>query len=323
MVSSHLTPPSSMKTFPSPLRRLAVLAGAAAALVAGAAAAVAQTAFPYGDWDCLISERQSGLAVLRFEPGTNTFSGVQIMRPGYGNGNLMPPSTNPRFPGGEPTRDGQEPVPTSSGTNSVFVGATAIQGSWYFDQATNRIIGFLDQVTVRYELAEVITTNINALTGLPVVLTNLTYTNTFFTNSVSFRASGTGGKRLTLTAYLKDGKKNIYRGTPSVAVTNQSGSFYASGKRSGVPYVEFFTLNPNPGYPLPNVYSLDGSGAGYGFTGWAIVSRTGRIALYNQTDREPYRITTYLGPYNASLRRGNINGYDDTGKKPSYRLTGY
>jgi hypothetical protein len=318
MLLDALQPTTGMKTPSSPLRRLAALA----ALLLGAVTAPAQLPFPYGDWDCAISERQSGIAVIRFEAGTNTINGLQIMRPNYANGNLIVPGPNPRFSGGDPTRTGQEPATTTSGSSNLFVGATAIRGSWFYD-STNRILGFLDQVTLRYELSEVVTTNLNELTGLPVYLTNLVYTNIYTTNSISFRASGTAGQRLTLAAYLPDGKKNIYRGTPCLTLTNQSGDYYASGKRRNVPFVESFNLEPNPAIDLPNVYGMNGYGAGYGFTGWAIVSRRNSIAIYQQTDRDPYRITTYLGPYNLTQRKGSINGYDDTGRKPSYRVVGY
>ncbi|MFM1768586.1 MAG: hypothetical protein RJA22_1115 [Verrucomicrobiota bacterium] len=304
------------------LPRVASLAGF---LLGGVLTAAGQAAFPYGTWDCVISERQSGLAVLSFGTGTNAFSGLQVVRPGYGNGNLITSSTNPRYTGGDPTRDGTESSQGSSSTNGPFVGATAISGQWYYeDGSTNRIIGFLDQISARYELTEVITTNFNELQNVEAYVTNLAYVAVNTTNSVSFRASGTGGQRLLLTAYLPSGKKSIFRGTPSVALPSQAGEFYATGKRSGQPYVEFFQLTANPEPSLPNVYTIaEGNGAGYNFTGQAIVSRTGRIAIFQQTDRDPYRITTYLGPYNSTLRRGSINGYDDLGRKPTYRLVHY
>lgn len=296
------------------------LAGFASLLLAGALTSSAQMPFPYGDWDCVLSERHSGLAVLHFEPGNNLFTGVQVMRPSYRA--VQPSSTNPRYSGGDPTRTGQDSSSGTPNTNDLILGATALQGSWYYESPT-RILGFVDQITFRYELSEVVTTNLNELTGQPVYLTNLVYTNIYSTNSISFRASGVDGQRLTLTSYLSTGKKNIYRGKPSVMVTDQSGPFYASGKRGGIPFVEFFTLSPSVSFPLPNVYSFNGNGAGYGFTGLGIVSRSGRIALYNQADRDTFRITAYVGAYNTTLRKGSMDGYDSDGRRPTYRLVHY
>lgn len=288
---------------------------AAAVLAAGLAGATAQ--FPLGTWDCVISEKQLGLAVIQFNADF-TFVGFQLMRPS--NTKTPAPDVNPRYTGGEPTRTGQEPVAVSNGTNSVFVGGTALGGRWGYDEY-GKVIGLLDQITRRYEMVSKTVTNIVGTNE--VVSTTNVFELVSTTNAVSFKGSGVAGQRITLAAYLPDGKRNIYRGSPALVQPDQSGDFYATGQRNSLPYVEFFSLVPSVDFPFPNVYRTTGNGAGYAFDGYAMVSRTGRIALYSQTDRDPFTITVHSGMYNMNTRRGTIYGYDSSGAKYTYRPVHY
>jgi len=299
-----------MKT---PLAYLRRLTFAAVALLASAAGVHAQ--FPLGTWDCVISEKQIGLAVIQFDADF-TFTGLQLMRPS--STTAKAPDVNPRYVGGEPRREGQAPTAASTtSSNSIFVGGTSLGGRWGYDES-GRVIGLLDQITSRIEAVTKSITNI--VDGTNFVFTTNVFELVFTTNAVSFRGSGVAGQRLTIASYLPDGKRNIYRGTPAIVRPDQTGDFFATGTRGSIPLVEFLNFTPSLGYPFPNVYRTTGYGAGYGLGGYAIVSRSGRIAVYSQTDRDPFTITVHSGMYNATTRKGTIYGYDSAGKKYTYRL---
>jgi hypothetical protein len=295
----------------------------AAALFLGQPAAHAQVAPPPSPvgptWDCALGGNQLGLAIIRFDDD------FQLLRP---NPAAQTPKVDvdPRGGGGGAGRDGTPPaaLPPTPPTN--FVGGTAMSGRWGYDIA-GKTIGLLDQVSTSVKLVDKMVTNdvlvTNIIGGIVVVTsTNLVYTTNVYetvyeTNAVSFRAVVVPGRRLTLTAFVPGGQ-NTYRGLPSVPLSDLSGELYAGGKRAGLQFYEF--LSAVPSGKFPNYYYLDGSGAGYMYHGFAIVSRHKRIAVETETDTLPSVISTYSGPYNLVTRRGRLYGRDTDGKNSIYMV---
>jgi len=150
------------------------------------------------------------------------------------------------------------------------------------------------------------------------VTTTNVYEVVLNTNAVSFRATVVPEKRITLVAYLPNNAKNIYTGTPVQSLADISGDYLATGKRAGLPFVEFLNLMPNP--EIPGEYIVTGTGAGYGFSGFALPSKRNQIAIYMQTDREPYPITVYSGGFSLTTRRGTLNGRDTDDLRYTYRI---
>lgn len=313
-----------MKTLHFPLRLLALLT--ALVLASGAfTPRVSAQASPVGSWDCAITGNQLGLALFIFESDF-TFSGVQYQRPGPLQRSAVTQPTDPRHPGGEPTRTGTEPVPTVSAPATNFIGSTELKGIWGYDES-GKVIGLLDQVESAYELVDKTVTNSIVVTNIVGGIEFLTPTNVvtttnvlelvFKTNAVSFRAVVVPGKRISLGAFLARGR-NIYTGQPAIPLADLSGSYTISGKRGNIPFVEFLTFSPNPDYL--NEYVVEGMGPGYGFTGYAMPSRRNGLAIYNQIDRDPYTITVCGGAFNLTTGRGTLNGQDTSGRKLTYRI---
>jgi hypothetical protein len=229
--------------------------------------------------------------------------------------------------GGEVTRGGVTPTtPPSSGTGTNFIGGTVMTGTWGFDDQ-RKTVGLLDQITESVQLVDKTVTNITVtsslVNGVPVITTNevVGTTNVFelvkATNAVSWRASVVTGKRMTLNAYLPKGR-NTYTGTPVTALPDISGDYIGSGKRGNQGIVEFMTLQPS--FDFPGVYEMTGTGAGYAFDGFVLPSRRNQVAVYMQTDRDPYPIIVHTGAFNNTTRRGSLIGKDTSGNRYSYRF---
>ncbi|MEY2409952.1 MAG: hypothetical protein QOF48_2622 [Verrucomicrobiota bacterium] len=312
-----------MKKFLRLQWRLAALVAAGLALHTGSVRAQLAPPTPVGTWDLSLSGSQVGLSLITFNDDF-TFTGVQYLRPGPVKSTST--TVDPRFPGGIPTRTGVEPVQTPAQSSSNFIGSTEMSGIWTYDDS-GRVIGLLNQVTASIQLVEKTVTNavttssviggITVITTNDVVSTTNVYENVFRTNAVSFRASVVANKRLSLVSYQSHGRVT-YVGTPSLALADASGNYFLSGKRGALPYVEFLTLTPNAEFP--GEYTVTGSGAGYGFTGFAFPSRHNQIAVYMQSDREPYPITVLTGSFNIRTLRGSLIGKDTSGNRYTARL---
>ena len=267
---------------------------------------------PVGTWDCAMGGNQLGLAIIRFDADF-TFSGTQLVRPNPAV-RAPRPDVDPREGGGGTGRDG---TPVSGGstpaTPTNFVGGTTMSGLWGHDTA-GKVIGLLDQITATVQLVDKMVTNV--VNGTNMVSTVSVYETVFATNSVSFRAVVVPGTRLAMTAFLRGGQ-NIYRGLPSVPLPDISGNFYGSGMQNRLQFFEFFGSSPAGNFP--NYYVLDGVGAGYSLTGFAIVSRHKRIAVFTAALPAAV-ITTYSGPFNLTTLRGSLIGKDSNGKNYSYRV---
>ena len=314
-----------MKNFLLLRLQFAALAVAGAVLPVRDANAQTPPPSPLGTWDLSISGNQIGLARLTFDADF-TYHGFQFMRPGPVPSSSTAQPADPRFPGGEPTRGGVIPPPAPTTPPTNFIGGTTMSGTWAFDDK-GKILGILDQITESVQLVERTVTNTTVtsslVNGVPVITTNevVGTTNVFelvkATNAVSIRASVVTGKKLSLNAYLPKGR-NIYTGTPVIALPDLSGDYFSTGKRGSVPIVEFLTLEPS--FEFPGLYAVSGFGAGYGFQGWALPSRRNQIAVYMQTDREPYPITVHTGAFNNTTRRGSLYGRDTSGNRYTYRF---
>jgi hypothetical protein len=104
------------------------------------------------------------------------------------------------------------------------------------------------------------------------------------TNVVSFTGNAAGNKHLTLVCNTSFGKVT-YTGIPAVTSLDLTGDWIGSKRESGQQFNEFFSLvsftQDNPfaaEFPdiasFPNVFfTTNGIGAGYGFTGVAIISQ--------------------------------------------------
>jgi hypothetical protein len=297
-----------MKKLLAPLSAIALLLGPSSENLQAA-----PPLSPVGTWDCTLGGNQLGLAILRFDADF-TFSGIQLVRPNPAV-HLPRPVVDPRNGGGGTGRDGSTTADpsTTAATPTNFVGGTSMSGLWGYDTA-GKVIGLLDQITATVQLVDKQITNV--VNGTNMVTTVTVYETIFATNSVSFRAVVVPGQRLNLTAFLPFGQ-NSYRGMPSVPLPSLSGSLYGSGVRSKLQYFEFFAATPAGNFP--NYYDLDGVGAGYSFTGFAIVSRQKRIAVF--TGALPSSlITTYSGPFNLNTLRGNLKGRDSDGKGSTYKV---
>ena len=147
------------------LLRLHIAALAVAGAMAPLSEATAQTPqSPLGTWDLSITGNQIGLARLTFDADF-TYHGYQFMRPGPLPSSSTTPAPDPRFPGGEPTRDGvvTPPAPTTPPTN--FIGGTIMTGTWAYDDK-GKVIGLLDQITESVQLVEKAITNTSVTSSL-------------------------------------------------------------------------------------------------------------------------------------------------------------
>ena len=251
---------------------------------------------PVGDWDFVLGGKQRGVALMSFNPDS-TISGTVIIRPVKP---VLPatPVIDPRNPTGSSGRDGTKaPVSTnSSGTASNFVGSTTVLGMWTFDLKGN-VVGFLAN---RYQDLSQSSTN-----G-PV----------YVTNSVSFRGTARSGLRFNFNAYSSAGTVS-YKGVPMVDLPDIDGDFVAQTRRSGTTSYDFFTLTQNLGGGL-NTYDISNGNAGaFIFGCGAILSRQKQLAIVTLSGEEEPTLSSYVGPFNSTTRRGSLIGADN---KPSYNI---
>ncbi|HWI57926.1 MAG TPA: hypothetical protein VNZ22_11915, partial [Bacillota bacterium] len=95
-------------------------------------------------------------------------------------------------------------------------------------------------------------------------------------NSIGFVAHVVPGRRLVLTATTPNGRVT-YNGVPlSSNLTDLSGSWYAIRRQGSSSQVEFFEVTPS--LP-PYLYSVTGQGAGYSYSGVAMVSAWKRFGM--------------------------------------------
>lgn len=200
---------------------------------------------PAGTWDCVFNgSHQTGIAILSFTNETEiggTFGGYMI--------ETIVPLSSTSSDGRTRGDGGRGSGSDSSNTNSVekLFGFGPISGPWHFD-AKGRIIGSFIQIT-----------------GDETVV------------PVSFIGRVNPGKRLTFVASTTIGTIS-FKGVPYAALPDISGTWAGVKKQNGVSYNETFTLTPS-GF-FENIYQTgDGTGPGYDFTGYAVVSSQKRMGF--------------------------------------------
>lgn len=215
---------------------------------------------PAGAWDCVThGGGQSGLAYLNFDTNGSppySLSGYELLA------STPASSSNDggRNPGGGAGRGDSLPSTNSAtGATKVF-GFSDVSGSWAYDEK-GRVIG-----------------------NLTYAVESSAGSGNYVTNAVSFVGKVVPGKRLTLVASTSFGRV-AYRGVPTVAVTDSTGSSFDGSswqgikKQAGVSYQEFFSLS-SAETPDPNIYNMIGSGPGYTYyAGVCMISSKRKIGF--------------------------------------------
>ena len=290
-------------------RSLRLLALAAAGLLITATAPLGHAApnSPVGDWDFVLGGKQRGVAFISFN-SDSTITGGEIIVPVKPRTSKTP-TVDPRNPEGITTRPSDTPTTTpttgSSSTTSNVIGSSVIGGFWTFD-SNGRVMGNLSRVYQDLESTSTVTTN-----GTNTVIVQVQKTN-----GVAFRGVVTPGVRMTLNAYNSFGTVT-YRGVPTVDLTDLDGDYTAETTQNGLLAFEFFTLEQDPS--TLNVYNITGGfGGSYNFNGMALISRQKQMAIYTITEEETPRLSTYVGSFNSTTRRGTLKGANNN---PTYGMT--
>ena len=163
---------------------------------------------PIGEWDCVLSGNEQGVAHLFFSP-EGTLGGR-----GFITGRVIYTYSG-RTTG----------VFTNSGViYTNIVGGADVEGNWSFASptTTNRIVGFGN------------------------LLSTIAGSTQRITNALSFNGSARAS-RLTLLSRGNPGQVT-FRGVPLQPTNVLTGSYYATGRKQGAPapFVEAFDLSPVP-----------------------------------------------------------------------------
>ena len=119
--------------------------------------------------------------------------------------------------------------------------------------------------------------------------------------------------RVTLNAYTPYGTVT-YKGIPMVDLPDIDGNYSAEGTRNKLKFFEFFTLEQDDA--VLNSYDITGGiGPNYMYAGWALLSRQNQIAFYTLSNEETPLLSTYIGPFKTTTRRGKLTGANN---QPSY-----
>ena len=300
------------------LTSLKLVALTAAGLLIGSSAVRAQAPSPAGDWDIASSGKEMGLVVLTFvqdNASGGTLTGYKIVRPVPRK--TSSPEGDPRHPAGEGDRSGTASggsTPPKPSTN--FLGSAGIDGRWGFDSA-GKLIGFLNQVS-EHEIKPVEVLSTNVVDGFIIITTNIILKGVTTTNAVSFRGTVVPGSHITLYTYGPNGN-NTLRGKPRTDLGNLGGEFYAIGKRSSVNFVDFLSLAQDS--VTATLYGVDGMGAGYSFSGTALVSNQKKIAVLTLSLDGGAVLSVYTGSFSLTSRKGKLSGEDSNDKKVTYSLS--
>src|SRR5438876_502685 len=245
-------------------------------LLSGAAALAQPFASPVGTtWDVTLSGARSGLGLIDFA-SDGTFTITEFLVP---NPRSAGTSTSAIGRDGVSSRDGSVSSSSSSSSTSVeqttIFGLETTSGRWGFNSQGN-LIGFYGEVS-----GAVCTTNPVVITNFDgTIITNENVHCTFNTNEVSFTGKVVSGLRLTL-AGTTGGRRTVYRGLPSITLTNIAGDWYGQRIAPGQTTTEFFTLTtPSSLVSNPNAYDVAGGGGNYSYSeGVALLSRWHKIAF--------------------------------------------
>ena len=272
------------------LRGVLVL-GLATAASSPANLHAAAPVLPTGDWDCLISGNQQGLAQLRFV-ADGTIVGLELYvgtRQFKGGGVRNSPSgDNPRDPG--------------AGGATTFTnnfGGARIAGNWLLT-SSGRIIGYLSEFN-------------RMISGT---------TTNFFTNSYSFRAVTVPGKRIVLSGHGELGSR-VFRGIPWTNGPSISGRYGVIGRAGGFLFSEIFDLTPDVNPANFNRYDVVGTSGLASFSGSVIYSNQKRMAFETIGPAgDGFEIRTLLGRWNAVKGIGTIVGTSSAHSNETMRVEG-
>lgn len=255
-------------------RFLAVPAVAGVLAGAWSTSALAQNS-PVGTWDIVLSGGQHGVAQVTFL-NDFTLTGTEIYN--YRIHNPVTASDADARNGGD---SGRSPTPTVSGLTNVFGGAD-LGGTWTYD-THGRVVGQFVEVS-RND-----------------------------TNGVSFRAVVKPGARITMSGtHYPSGRKVSFRGIPLAPLADFSGTYFATGRRNGVPIAETYTFAPGPDV---NSYLVAGIGPGYGLvnTNVAYISGLKYMAFYSQTTEATNGLVrTVSGTFSLTKKRGTLTGASES-----------
>lgn len=283
---------------------------------------------PLGTWDCTVSGARNGIAYLTFasdETG-GTLTGLEVVVP-------KPPPSAPRpsLIAGDIGSNGLGIRPPSTNLLLNFFGSLPLNGAWGFDNK-GRTIGFFTESqrglirivcsTTPVVITQIITTtqtnldgtvtNIQTATSFTTHITTCAtnFSQSGFTNTVSFTGVVVPGKRLTLVCTGPLGSVT-FRGVPAVPLADLSGAWYGVKRQNGFSNFEFFNLIPIQDFP--NAYLVTGAGPNYSYQdGIALLSSQKKIAIAldinNGSGFETIR--TVLGPFNSQTLQGSTVGVE-------------
>jgi len=137
-----------------------------------------------------------------------------------------------------------------------------------------------------------------------------------FTNGISFQAvvkrrttSTSTNMTMTMTA-VRDGRTITYSGAPLQILPDISGNYYGTGKKSGLPFTELFTLAPFG----PNTYQVSGVGPNYDLTGYVMLSAKKKLAYVSFIgDATNSLLRSVFGTYNPSKGTASLKGVMEKG----------
>jgi hypothetical protein len=129
------------------------------------------------------------------------------------------------------------------------------------------------------------------------------------TNAVNFTGKMTSGERLTLNAKSAAGNFTM-SGVPAVAQVDLSGEWSGTRKQYHTNVFELFALTAVTN--KPNSYLVDGSGPGYTYEGYALLSVKKKIALaltiINGTSYKSTRAV--MGSFNTNKLKSKTSGVE-------------
>lgn len=312
------------KTLTSTFRRsLSRIALAAIAISASSGAALAVTApgmSPAGTWDCVMSGARTGLAYLTFSSNF-TFTATEVLVPKKPAPPSVPNPADNRGPDTDVGRNSGEVTGTTSSTSingitnsSLFGFITNVNGTWTFDDQ-GRVFGYFAESLPGPCVTNFFVTNspIGLVTNQEVDCSSQVTTTVSFTGKVS-----PDGKHLQLHCTTSLGNVT-YRGVPAKQLLDFTGPFFGVKKGNGSPVInETFSLSldtnsvNNPG-SLPNFYDISGTGPGYGYIGFALLSsqsRMGFVSRATNSSGDLGNLRSVIGPFNLNTGKGNLSGWD-------------
>ncbi len=294
---------------------------------------------PIGQWDCVLSGNERGVAHLFFNPD-GTLSGRAVYT-------YVGKTTG---------------IFTNRGVLYTNISDRArLEGNWSYASptTTNRVVGFINLVSTESVSARTIT---NALSFSGTArASRLTLLSRGYPGQVTFRGIplqvtnglsgtyyGTGQKRsapgpftevfeLTPAPELEVitnsvstpgdcSTTNIAISTNSYSITNFDSIIIVTN------YITFVTITQQVcfvtnttvatffnDYPA-NYYSVQGSGPAYQYTGRSLISRQNYAAFYQGQGPNDQFKTVYAGPFNPATGRGSLVGTDGVNRNIKYLI---